>query len=158
MVNFFAIISKNLYYRGISTLKLTALKPLLLLFPLFLFSFNKNNQTTENNITNSDSEESFLSTVEYGKLLYINPRGISCAKCHGKTGKGGKKIAKYYDKNKNPKILKCGDIRGYSLEDLNASLQNQYRENHHRQAHKIMPMYYLTDKEIKAIHAYLQRK
>jgi len=138
------------------TLKLVALKPLLLLFPMFLFSLNENNQNLENNISNT--QESFLSTVEYGKLLYTNPRGISCKKCHGEKGKGGQKIAKYYDKNKNPKILKGVNIQKYSLEDLKASLQNEYRENNRHKQHKIMPMYYLTDKEIKAIHAYLQSK
>ncbi|MBU1666792.1 cytochrome c [bacterium] len=132
---------------------------------MFLFSLNENNQATENNISTTDApietvktEESFLSTVEYGKLLYINPRGISCAKCHGEKGKGGQKIAKYYDKEKNPKILKGVDIREYSLEDLKASLKNEYKENNQRKRHKIMPMYYLTDKEVKAIHTYLQSK
>lgn len=120
---------------------------------MFIFSLNENNQTSENNISD---EESFLSTVEYGKMLYSNPRGISCAKCHGEKGKGGQKIAKYYDKDRNPKLLKGVDIRGYSLEDLTASLKNEYREHNRRKRHKIMPMYYLTDKEIEAIHSYLQ--
>ena len=130
---------------------------------MFLFSLNENNQTSENNISDVDAsietlptEESFLSTVEYGKLLYINPRGISCAKCHGKKGKGGQKIAKYYDKDRNPKLLKGVDIRDYSLKDLRASLKNKYRENNRHKRHKIMPIYYLTDTEVKAIHAYLQ--
>ena len=129
------------------------MKPLLLLLPIFLFSFNEH-PISDNN-TSTKTDESFLSLVEYGKLLYINPRGISCAKCHEKTGKGGQKIAKYYDKNKNPKILKGVDIRGYSLEDLTASLKNQYKENNRRKRHKIMPIYYLTKNEIKAIHSYL---
>jgi len=105
----------------------------------------------------TETADSFLSEVEYGKMLYRNPRGISCSKCHGKEGKGGQKIAKYYDKYKNPKILKGLDITGYSLEELKASLKNRYRdENNRRIRHKIMPMYYLTDEEVKAIYSYLQ--
>ena len=119
--------------------------------------------SNEENITNIQEEnltvatsESFLSSVEYGRLLYKNPRGISCSQCHGKEGKGGQKIAKYYDKKKNPKLLKGVDITSYSLKDLKASLKNQYRENNQRKRHKIMPMYYLTDEEIQAIFDYLQ--
>ena len=115
------------------------------------------NYTEENNsIEEIQTQESFLSSVEYGRMLYKNPRGISCSKCHGEMGKGGQKIAKYYDKHKNPKILKGVDIREYSLDDLKASFKNQYREKNRRKAHKIMPMYYLTDEEVQAIYDYLQ--
>jgi cytochrome c553 len=118
---------------------------LIVLFPLFLFA------TSE-----KETNESFLSTLEYGEMLYKDPRGISCTKCHGQEGKGGKKIAKYYDKNKNIKLLKSIDITHYSLEDLTASLKNQYRKDGRRKRHKIMPMYYLTKKEVFAIFTYLK--
>ena len=130
---------------------------LLFLLPLYLFATQENNQTLEGNQT-IETQESFLSSVEYGKMLYKNPRGISCTQCHGEKGKGGQKIAKYYDKRKNPKILKGVDITNYSLSDLKASLNNQYRENNHRKWHKIMPIYYLTDEEVEAIYNYLKDK
>jgi len=125
---------------------------LTVLFPLILGASNapENNSTAEN--------ESFLSTLEYGRMLYKNPRGISCSKCHGREGKGGKKIAKYYDKHQNVKLLKSINITNYSLKDLNASLSNNYRENNRRKRHRIMPMYYLTDKEVLAIFTYLKSK
>jgi mono/diheme cytochrome c family protein len=107
---------------------------------------------------NSTKDESFLSLLEYGEMLYKNPRGISCTKCHGLTGKGGKKIAKYYDKHKNIKLLKSTNITNYSLKDLTASLKNQYRKEGRRQRHKIMPMYYMTEQEILAIFTYLNSK
>lgn len=114
----------------------------------------EDNLSSENEIKTADS---FLLEVEYGEMLYKKPRGISCSKCHGREGKGGQKIAKYYDKHKNPKILKGVDITGYSFKELKASLKNRYRDkNNHRVRHKIMPMYYLTDEEVKAIHSYLQ--
>ncbi|KIM09958.1 MAG: hypothetical protein KU29_01540 [Sulfurovum sp. FS06-10] len=107
---------------------------------------------------NTSQDESFLSDIEYGKMLYVNPRGISCAKCHGKNGKGGQKIAKYYDQNKNPKLLKGVDITAYSFEDLNASLQNRYKENNHYRRHQIMPIYYLTPQEVQALYSFLHSK
>lgn len=125
---------------------------------LLLVSIHASNNDAnidEENLT-VETSESFLSSVEYGRMLYKRPRGISCAQCHGKTGKGGKKIAKYYDKNKNPKLLKEIDITAYSLEDLRASLKNEYREENRRKRHKIMPMYYLTEEEVQAIFDYLQ--
>jgi len=136
-------------------------KRLLLLLPLLLFSTEEIPQTDMNSQSpseyNSAHDESFLLDYEYGRMLYNNPRGIACNKCHGKEGRGGQKIAKYYDKDKNPRILKGIDITGYSFEEIKASLSDQYRDEHnHRLRHKIMPVYYLTNEEIHAIYTYLQ--
>jgi len=128
---------------------------LLLLLPFFLFATGDENLSLEGNQT-IETSESFLSIVEYGRMLYKNPRGISCSQCHGKEGKGGQKIAKYYDKKKNPKLLKGVDIREYSLDEIRDSLNNEYRENNRTKRHKIMPMYYLTNAEVEAIFYYLQ--
>jgi len=138
------------------------LKALLLLLPIALFSFNENDVSFEENLTNTDdnfevsTHDSFLSDVEYGRMLYKSPRGISCSQCHGDAGKGGQHIVTYYDKKRNPKILRGVNIRSYSLEELRASLKNEYKENNRTKRHKIMPMYYLTEKEIHAIYSYLQ--
>lgn len=127
------------------------------LFFIFTHASNEQKHTAieEENLT-IETSESFLSSVEYGRMLYKNPRGISCSQCHGKEGKGGQKIAKYYDKKRNPKLLRGVDITSYSLKDLKASLKNQYKENNKRKPHRIMPMYYLTDEEVQAIFDYLQ--
>jgi len=136
---------------------------LLILLSFFTYASNSENNATqqEENLTKEENltintSESFLSSVEYGRMLYKNPRGISCAQCHGHAGKGGQKIVKYYDKKRNPKLLKGVNITNYSLKDLTASLENNYRENNKTKHHKIMPMYYLNDKEIQAIFDYLQ--
>jgi len=135
-------------------------KKLLLLLPILLFSVEQNSIQIVQNIPPTPIEkvnDSFLLEVEYGRMLYKNPRGISCSQCHGKEGKGGHKIAKYYDRNKNPKILKGLDITGYNLSQLEASLKNRYRDKTNRLVrHKVMPMYYLTKEEIGAIYTYLQ--
>jgi mono/diheme cytochrome c family protein len=132
----------------------------LLLIPLIFSCLHATENETS--ITQHDkslafkAQESFLSSVEYGRMLYENPRGISCKQCHGQTGKGGQKIAKYFDKKRNPKILRGVDISSFSLEDLKASLKNEYRENNRIKRHKIMPMYYLTDDEVQGIYDFLQ--
>ena len=136
---------------------------LLILLSFFTYALNSENNSTSQEANLSQEEnlniktsDSFLSSVEYGRMLYKNPRGISCAQCHGKAGKGGQKIVKYYDKKRNPKLLKGVNITNYSLKDLKASLENNYHENNKRKRHKIMPMYYLNDEEIQAIFDYLQ--
>ncbi len=123
---------------------------ILLLLPILLLSDNLTNNKQQDN-------DSFLLEIEYGRMLYNNPRGISCSKCHGKEGKGGQTIAKYYDKYSNPKLLKGINITGYAFSELKASLANKFKDkNNHRVRHKIMPIYYLTDTEIEAIYKYLK--
>lgn len=127
------------------------------LYLIYLFIFITSNLIANQESNQSKEErESFLSLLEYGKMLYKNPRGISCSKCHGEDAKGGKKIAKYYDKHRNIKLLKSSNITNYSLKELTASLKNQYRENGKRKRHRIMPIYYMTDEEILAIFTYLK--
>ena len=91
--------------------------------------------------------EDFISEFEYGQMLYRDPRGVSCVPCHGETGEG-KKIVSYHN-NKGEKITISGpDIRAASLEQIRDSV---------KQGKGVMPKYFLTDKEIQTIHAYLQK-
>ncbi len=125
---------------------------LISIFSTLSFSKSDDNKSIDKNTT----DDSFLSLIEYGRMLYKTPRGISCSKCHGLKGEGGKKIAKYYDKHQNIKLLRSSDIRNYSLKELTDSLKNRYRENGVRKRHKIMPIYYMTKEEILAIYTYLK--
>jgi len=108
---------------------------MLIIFPLFLIA----------------KENWFITKLEYGKMLYNNPRGISCAKCHGKYAQG-KIIAKYYktkNKQKILKIIKAPNIQNISFEDFKKKLFHKKLS--------IMPKYeYLTNKEISAIYLYIQ--
>ncbi len=106
------------------------MKRLLLLLPLLL-----------------GANEDFISHYEYGQMLYSNPRGVSCSQCHGKSGEG-EVIVKYHDEE-GEKVIKGSDIRKKSLLQMTGSL-NSY--------HVIMPRYYLTDEEVKAIYDYIQKK
>jgi mono/diheme cytochrome c family protein len=93
------------------------------------------------------ANEDFISHYEYGEMLYDQPRGVSCAECHGESGEG-RIIVEFRDIH-GKKILRGPDIRKETLTSMINSV-NSY--------HKIMPRYYLTDEEVKAIYDYLQEK
>ncbi len=90
------------------------------------------------------ADESFITESEYGQMLYNNPRGIGCIHCHGKRGEGAL-IARYKDDGKEYE-LRGPDIRKVTLETLKRSLPKR---------HRIMPTYFLTESEIRAIFHYL---
>jgi len=91
--------------------------------------------------------EDFISDYEYGEMLFANPRGVSCSQCHGESGQG-KTIVEYRDIH-GKQLLKGADIRQKTLAEMITAV-NSY--------HKIMPRYYLTDEEVKAIYNYLKIK
>ncbi|STP00040.1 cytochrome C oxidase subunit III [Helicobacter canadensis] len=93
------------------------------------------------------AEDSFITQVEYGKMLYENPRGIGCVNCHGEKGEG-RLIAHYSHKNKD-RELKGVRINHLGFQEFLKSLQ---------ESKKVMPKYYLTKSEIQAIYQYLQSK
>jgi mono/diheme cytochrome c family protein len=93
------------------------------------------------------AQEDFISDFEYGQMLYKNPRGVSCAACHGESGEG-KEIIAYRDEANQTKVLRGADIRNRTLEDLEEKLSRD---------HPVMPKYYLTDEEVKAIYDYIQQ-
>ncbi len=91
--------------------------------------------------------ESFISDYEYGEMLYSSPRGVSCLECHGKNGEG--KIIVQYQAVHDIEAIKSADIRKKTLKEMIISVSAY---------HKVMPRYYLTDDEVKAIYEYLQIK
>ncbi len=96
-------------------------------------------------------ENWFITKLEYGKMLYHNPRGISCAKCHGENAQG-KVIARYYITKNNQKILKT--IKAPDI--TNIDFDTFQKKLFHKKL-SIMPKYnYLTPQEISAIYLYIQ--
>lgn len=90
----------------------------------------------------------FITQKEYAKMLYENPRGISCKECHGKDGK--EQILEYFT-HKGKKIpFVVPNIQNVSFEDFASSLTQT------KEAKSIMPTYSLTNDEIKALYAYIQ--
>jgi adenine-specific DNA methylase len=80
-------------------------------------------------------------------MLYNNPRGVSCSQWHGSSGEGTK-IVEFRDIH-GKQAIQGPDIRKESLYRMVNSI-NRY--------HEIMPRYYLTNEEVKAIYDYLQEK
>lgn len=88
--------------------------------------------------------EDFITKMEYAKMLYSNPRGIGCNKCHGAKGEGSV-ISEYSHKGKRIK-LEAPNITNVSKVHFIKALTTQ---------HKIMPTYFLTDTEIDSLHYYV---
>lgn len=95
--------------------------------------------------------EDFISGSEYAKMLYQNPRGISCNKCHGNKGEGAI-IAKYksFDKRENKmveKSLKAPKINDLDYDEFSRALSD---------SKGMMPTYFLTQSEIRSLYEYVQ--
>ena len=89
--------------------------------------------------------EDFITKMEYAKMLYANPRGIGCNKCHGDTGEG-LLIAHYKVKGKKIE-LKAPAINNIKKEDFFKALSR---------THKVMPTYFLTNKEIDILYFFVE--
>jgi hypothetical protein len=116
---------------------------------IFLFSF-ANSEDAINSITKKSDDNLFITDYEYGQMLYKNPRGIGCNKCHGDDAQG-QFIAKYTHKNKIYEI--------YSPSIINISLTKFIKVLKSKGSSKnIMPTYFLTNDEMKQIHYYITNK
>jgi mono/diheme cytochrome c family protein len=92
--------------------------------------------------------EWFITNKEYGKMLYNNPRGISCAKCHGQHARG--KIIAKYKKHGKTVTIKAPNIQNITYEDLKKRLLHYHKLS-------VMPKYnYLTKQEIEALFLYIK--
>jgi mono/diheme cytochrome c family protein len=111
---------------------------LIFLLPLLLWS--------EENLDSNESQ-SFITEYEYGEMLYQNPRGVSCQECHGDSGEG--KTIVHYEDIHSKEDIKGADIRKKTLAQMITSVGSY---------HKVMPRYYLTDVEVKAIYEFIQKK
>jgi mono/diheme cytochrome c family protein len=94
-------------------------------------------------------DNTFITKFEYGQMLYKNPRGIGCHKCHGKDAKGSF-IALYKDKKGNIRKITAPDISHTSKKDFDKKL------NIKKNRSKIMPTYFLTQDELDSIYFYIK--
>ncbi len=94
------------------------------------------------------AEDSFITKDEYAKMLYHNPRGIGCNLCHGEKGEG-LELGRYKEGNQT-KIIRSPDITNLDFKRFKDALLTS--------KHRLMPHYFLTIKEIKALYYYLRRK
>jgi hypothetical protein len=114
------------------------------------------------------NDNSFITKKEYGKMLYNNPRGISCKECHGNNAKG--KIISQFKHKKSDKFYNCVvktyDITNISKEDFNYRLNPKNRlkkiKFEDNQVCKkliyghIMPKYFLTNEELDSLYFYIK--
>lgn len=92
--------------------------------------------------------EDFITQKEYARMLYENPRGISCKSCHGVDGR--EQVLEYYTHKGTRKAFIVPNIQNTSIEKFTKSL------NSPKSAKSIMPTYSLTAQEIRALYAYIQ--
>jgi hypothetical protein len=105
--------------------------------------------------------QDFISNDEYGAMLYKNPRGIGCVKCHNKNAKG-KIIATYYDKKNQKRVVVAPDITNinwkefyYRLKYSKVLKKGKFKTLYY----SFMPKYtYLTDIEIRTLYKYVKSK
>ncbi|NPA03908.1 MAG: cytochrome c [Epsilonproteobacteria bacterium] len=96
----------------------------------------------------SGAEDSFITKEEYAQMLYQNPRGIGCHKCHGLNGRG--KILGRFNDGNSTKVIEAPDITNLDFKRFKSALLSAKSS--------LMPHYFLTNKEIKTLYYYLQRK
>jgi len=98
-------------------------------------------------------DNSFITKKEYGAMLYKNPRGIGCNKCHGSVGQG-LLIAKYKQRDKKTsklleKSIIAPAINKVSFEVFKDILMKKKNRS------LTMPTYFLTVDELTSIHFYI---
>ena len=59
----------------------------------------------------------FITKMEYARMLYLNPRGIGCDKCHGANGTGSV-ISKFKHFDKKTNKLVDDELRAPRINDL----------------------------------------
>ena len=94
--------------------------------------------------------EDFITQKEYAKMLYENPRGISCKSCHGENGE--KQILGYYIKNGEKVAYIVPSIKKISFAKFKQSLTED------KNSKSIMPTYSLTNDEIIALYKYINEE
>ncbi len=130
---------------------------------LFLFS-------TTLLLSETNFDNSFITKFEYGKMLYNNPRGISCVKCHGSDARGKKITSFTHIKNKIKYkcTIKSSDITNITYKKFLMTLDPRVKKikkkfKKHQVCEKLtyrnsMPTYFLTNEELDSIYFYLKNK
>lgn len=95
-------------------------------------------------------DNSFITKFEYGAMLYNNPRGIGCNKCHS-SGNKEILISKYKDKKNITHSLLAPPINEVSFEVFKKKLKATRFES------LVMPTYFLTNDEIESIYFYITK-
>jgi hypothetical protein len=95
----------------------------------------------------TDVKADFITVDEYAKMLYKNPRGIGCDKCHGEEGEG--MVMSIYIKDGKEVELRAPRINNLSMKRFAAAFKRKS---------DLMPEYFLTEKEKAHLYYYLIKK
>jgi len=129
----------------------------------------QNNPNTPAQTPELDINNSFITKYEYGKMLYNNPRGIGCNKCHGDDARG-KKIVDFKQETKDKKIYNCSlvapNIKDIDYQTFSAKINSKKNPNLKFEKEQVcdkliyyanvMPTYFLVEEEIDAILYYIK--
>lgn len=91
---------------------------------------------------------SFITKYEYGQMLYENPRGIGCNKCHGDNAQGSL-IATYKTAKGEERRIYAPKISDVTWEKFKTVLSAKENKS------SVMPTYFLTNDELISIHFYI---
>jgi len=94
-----------------------------------------------------DAFSDFISDDEYAEMLYKNPRGIGCDKCHGVHGEG-MVLSSYVDKAGNTINISAPRIDNIPMKQFSKSFETKS---------KLMPVYFLTSDEKAYLYYYLTK-
>ena len=89
----------------------------------------------------------FISDDEYAQMLYKNPRGIGCDKCHGPHGEG-MVLSSYTDKDGKEIEIRAPRINNIPMKRFSNSFDTKS---------KLMPVYFLTSDEKAYLYYYLTK-
>lgn len=117
-----------------------------------------------------DINNSFITKYEYGKMLFNNPRGIGCNKCHGDNARG-KRIVQFKHENEHEKkMYNCSlvapDIKDIDYATFSTKVNSKKNPNWKFEKEQVcdkliyyanvMPTYFLVEEEIEAIYYYIK--
>ena len=99
-------------------------------------------------------DNSFITKLEYGAMLYENPRGVGCVLCH-KKGDKSVVIAKYKEKDRKTKKLEEKEIIAPAISNVTFEVFLD-KMTADKTESKVMPTYFLTDDELKSLYFYIK--
>ncbi len=101
-------------------------------------------------------DNSFITKFEYGQMLYKNPRGVGCIKCHKQVNKDVV-IARYKEKDKKTKKLieKSIIVPAINKVSYGGFLKKMTED---KTESKVMPTYFLTNEELESLYYYIKNK
>jgi hypothetical protein len=88
----------------------------------------------------------FLTLFEYSKMLYNNPKGISCVTCHGSRGERRHYIKYFHERKGRDVQITFSPLYEMPYKKFKKALIENRR---------LMPKYILSEPEVKSLYYYV---